>query len=137
MTSLSRVTQSQITMNAHQSAIHQAQDDIRLKNALLESGKQTMMVEIEEMKEFISDNQGKKMTSDNVDEFVLPDESDIVSGHLLKAIKKQWACEDTMAQLKTDFRKKRLEIDDYLQSVRELSEKQFNQICKINKILKS
>ena len=86
------------------------------------------------MKTFIEENKGKKMTSDNVDEFILPDESDIVSSHLLKAIKKERAIEDTINQLKTDFRKKRMDVDEYLQTVRELSEKQFNQICKINKI---
>ena len=59
MTSLSRVNQASIQMNAHQAAIGSASDDIRLKNALLQSGTETLQVETNEMKEFIEENQGK------------------------------------------------------------------------------
>ncbi len=87
-----------------------------------------------EIREFVDCYKGKKVTSENIDDFVLPDSKDEVSTKLLHVLSKEKSIEDTLDVLKTDFRRKRMDIETYLRVTRELSERQFMNIAKKHKI---
>ena len=113
--------------------ISKTQDELQVKGALLESSKEAMESD-EEIRQFVANFSGKTVTPDNVDEIVQPDSNDEVSTRLLKNLSKERALEDTLDQLKSDFRKKRIDIDTYLRLTREISERLFMVISKRNKI---
>lgn len=52
------------------------------------------------------------MTKDNVDELVLGD--DEISTKILELMTEEKAIEDTLDQLRQDFRKKKFDLKDYL-----------------------
>jgi len=88
----------------------------------------------EEMKEFISKNEGKEVTKDNIDDFVSVKEEDHKT--MLDEIKgKEAALEDTFDICKKQYRKKKIELDTYLDTIRELSEEQFLNLAMRQKIL--
>jgi len=100
---------------------------------MLESHKETMESDLE-IREFVDAHKGKKVTADNVDEFVLPEERDEVSTRLLRLLAKERATETTLEAMKQDFRKKRMDLDTYLRVTREIGEKQFMTISKRMKV---
>ena len=101
---------------------------------------------IEEMKEecktiqaFIAENEGNEVSKDNVDSIIFP-ANDGKSQYALKIMAQEQAIEDSIENLKSDFRKKRIGIEDYLRLSRELTDEKFmliHQSWKLQEFLKT
>jgi len=101
--------------------------------------KQTLILENEkaEMEEgiaFIKKNKDREINESNIDDYVFPSK-DGVSEVLLEILAKEQAIEDTIDLVKSHFRKKTIELVQYLDHVRELSEKQFLNLAMKRKVL--
>ena len=74
--SMARVPQAQVKMDQNDSLLNRAQEEVQLKNALLDSGLEALNADIAESKDFIKKTKGQVISPDNVDEFILPEEMD-------------------------------------------------------------
>lgn len=70
---------------------------------------------------------------DVLDEIVKP--SDAISESILDCIAEEKVCEDKMEIIKAQFRKKKLETDEYLDAIRTLSGQQFWAMAKRRKVM--
>lgn len=125
-----KLSSAGVTMNKNADTISEMTDSICTKNAMLESEMETMEQNTENIEHFIEHHEGQEVG--NVDEFVKPE--DEVSEQLLNFLADERACEETIDMLKSRFRKKKISLDDYLESVRSLSNQQFMSMAKRKKI---
>jgi hypothetical protein len=68
-----------------------------------------------------------------LDEIIKP--TDVISESILDWIADEKACEDTMDIIRGQFRKKKMELEEYLDSVRTLSNQQFMSMAKRRKVI--
>lgn len=117
-----------ITLSQNSDILTSSSDNICTKNAMLESWNN---INTEELENFIENNEGKDIS--DIDEFVKPE--DKVSEKMIDFIADETACEDTMDIIKSRFRKKKITMDEYLESVRNLANHQFMCMAQRRKIM--
>jgi len=106
-------------------------DTVCTKNAMIESELENMNSNSEKIETFIENNEGKEIS--DVDEFVKPE--DEISEQMLDYLSEETACEETMEYMKKKYRKKKVDLGDYLDSVRTLSDTQFMCMAQRRKIM--
>lgn len=76
-------------------------DKLSLQKTMLESGDDAMKQEAEKRREFLEQTQGKGLTTDNIDELLLPKEEDNeINAKLLKYICKEKSVEEILDLIK-------------------------------------
>lgn len=86
---------------------------------------------MEKMNSFIENNE--EVDTIDIDEFISPE--DEVSNLILEYLAEEKACEETMEVIKDRFRKKKLDLNEYLEAIRSLSNTQFTCMAKRRKIM--
>jgi hypothetical protein len=104
-------------------------DNVCTKNAMIESLLEGY--DFEKIEQFIENNEGKDIN--DIDEFVKPE--DDVSEKILDFLADETACEDAMDVVKYKFRKKKINLEEYLDSIRTLSNYQFMSMAMRRKIM--
>eukprot|EP00345_Euplotes_harpa_P008279 CAMPEP_0168332848 /NCGR_PEP_ID=MMETSP0213-20121227/9221_1 /TAXON_ID=151035 /ORGANISM="Euplotes harpa, Strain FSP1.4" /LENGTH=305 /DNA_ID=CAMNT_0008336989 /DNA_START=185 /DNA_END=1103 /DNA_ORIENTATION=+ len=138
-----KLANASTVLNQHADEITALTDRERTRKAILESEMEyikTCSSQLEEKLETIySDklwedtaNSNEKMVA-NIDALVMPE--DDVSGYILDYLSDEKACEETMEIIKERFRKKKISLDDYLESVRSLANQQYMSMAKRRKII--
>lgn len=117
-----------VTLNQNADFFAAASDNLCTKNAILESW---INIDLGEMEQFIQNNQGRDIN--DIDEIVKPE--DEVSEKMLEYLADETACEEAMEVIRSKFRKKKITIDEYLESVRTLANHQFMSMSKRRKIM--
>jgi hypothetical protein len=118
-----------VTMSQNADLLASYTDNICTKNAVIESEMEYM--DTEKIEQFIENNEGKEISE--IDEFVKPE--DDVSEKILDFLADETACEDAMEVVRHKFRKKKISLEEYLDSVRTLSNYQFMSMAKRRKIM--
>lgn len=98
---------------------------------MMESELELVDQNTEKIEAFIQNNEGKEIS--DVDEFVKPE--DEISENILEYLADETACEETMEYVKARFRKKKISLEEYLESIRTLSSYQFMSMSKRRKIM--
>lgn len=70
---------------------------------------------------------------DVLDEIIKP--ADVVTEKILDCLAEEKACEDTMEIVKQQFRRKKFEIEEYLDAIRTLSNQQFWSMAHRRKVI--
>ena len=106
---------------------------LKTEYLVIEGEKAEMKDKIKEIAAFIRKHKGKEVTADNIDDFVCPADEDPQT--MIENIKsKEESYEAAIDMCKKLYRKKSIELQPYLNAVRELAEEEFYQIAMRNKI---
>ena len=111
--------------------VNEITDKVATKKAIIDSEMEYMGKNMERINTFISNNEGKEIS--NIDEFISPE--DEVSDHIISLLADEKAWEETMEIIKERFRKKKIDLDAYLDSIRTLSNEQFMWMAQRRKIM--
>jgi len=109
-------------------------EKLKKQSFLLESEIADMEVRVKKMKDFIENNKEKDVSETNIDEFIFATK-DGISDSLLEIVSKEQSIEETIDVVKTLFRKKTIDLETYLEKVRDLAEEQFFTLAMKRKLL--
>lgn len=126
-----KVAQTNITICQNSDQLAYFSDNFYTKKAMVDSELEIIEANTEKIEAFIENNEGKDIN--DIDEFVKPE--DEISEHILEFLADETACEETMEYVKSRFRKKKITLEEYLESMRTLSSQQFTSMSKRRKIM--
>jgi hypothetical protein len=102
-------------MNQDMTEVGEVSDKLATKKAIIISEMEYMEKNMERIKTFISNNEGREIS--NIDEFISPEDD---ADDIISFLADEKACEETMELIKEEFRKKKISLEEYLDAIRAL-----------------
>lgn len=127
---IKKISVASIKISQNTDLLASYSDNVCTKNAMMESLLESF--DFNKIEQFIENNEGKEIN--DIDEVVKP-EDNVSHGQILEFLADETACEDTIDVVKAKFRKKQISLEEYLDSVRTLSNYQFMSMAKRRKIM--